>query len=128
MLFSKQASYDDRLETALDHYFFNENTAPFLVAQLIKRFGNSSPSPRYVLEAASGFRSTHFEEDDLSVQLKQVVKLIKSKDIRDVHRDVFYTTMYGFDHHADLKSNNTDEFPILDYAIDFLKERMIKIE
>ena len=67
--------------------------------------------------------TTHFEEDNLSVQLKQVAKLIKSKDIRGVDRDVFYTTMYGFDHHADLMSNTNELFPILDYAIEsFWKE------
>ena len=42
-------------EAVLDHYFYHSNTAPFLATRLIKRFGISNPSPRYVKAVAKAF-------------------------------------------------------------------------
>ncbi len=42
-------------EAILDHYFYHSNTAPFLASRLIKRFGISNPSPRYVKAVAQAF-------------------------------------------------------------------------
>jgi uncharacterized protein (DUF1501 family)/uncharacterized protein (DUF1800 family) len=50
---------DARYETeaTLDHYFYQDNTAPFLSKRLIQRFVSSNPSPRYVKAVAMAFRS-----------------------------------------------------------------------
>lgn len=44
-------------DAVLDHFFYHSNTAPFLVTQLIKRFGISNPSYRYIDVVATAFRS-----------------------------------------------------------------------
>ncbi len=43
-------------EAVLDHYFWHPNTAPFLATRLIKRFGISNPTPRYVKAVAMAFK------------------------------------------------------------------------
>jgi len=42
-------------DAALDQYFRHKNTAPFLSIRLIKRFGFSNPSPRYINVVADAF-------------------------------------------------------------------------
>ena len=44
-------------EAVLDHYFYHANTAPFLATRIIKRFGISNPSPRYIKAVAQAFTS-----------------------------------------------------------------------
>jgi|AntRauTorckE5430_2_1112549.scaffolds.fasta_scaffold01070_3 hypothetical protein len=43
-------------EATLDHYFYHDNTAPFLALRMIQRLGSSNPSPRYVLTVAMAFK------------------------------------------------------------------------
>ena len=48
-------------EAALDHYFYHDNTAPFIAYRLIQRFTTSNPSPRYVKAVATAFRAGSYE-------------------------------------------------------------------
>lgn len=43
-------------EAALDHYFYHENTAPFIATNFIQKFGISNPSPRYIRAVATAFQ------------------------------------------------------------------------
>jgi len=43
-------------DAALEHYFYHNNTAPFLAIRLAQRFGISNPSPRYVETISRAFR------------------------------------------------------------------------
>ena len=45
------------LDAALEQYLYHHNTAPFLAIRFAQRFGISNPSPRYVYQMASAFRS-----------------------------------------------------------------------
>ena len=44
-------------EAVLDHYFYHDNTPPFLATRLIQRLVTSNPTPRYVETVASAFKS-----------------------------------------------------------------------
>jgi len=48
-------------EAALDHYFYHDNTAPFIAFRLIQRFTTSNPRPRYVKAVATAFRTGIYE-------------------------------------------------------------------
>ncbi len=48
-------------EATLDHYFFHDNTAPFLATRLIQRLVISNPSPRYIKAVATAFREGSYE-------------------------------------------------------------------
>jgi uncharacterized protein (DUF1501 family) len=48
-------------EAALDHYFYHDNTAPFLAIRMIQRFTTSNPNPRYVKAVATAFRTGSYE-------------------------------------------------------------------
>ena len=41
----------------MDHYFFHDNTAPFLAFRLIQRLTKSNPSPRYIEAVANAFKT-----------------------------------------------------------------------
>ncbi len=41
----------------MDHYFFHDNTAPFLALRLIQRLVMSNPAPRYIETVAEAFKS-----------------------------------------------------------------------
>lgn len=47
-------------EAVIDHYFYHSNTAPYLATQLIKRFGISNPSLRYVKTVATAFTNGEY--------------------------------------------------------------------
>ena len=53
-------------EATIDHYFYHENTSPFLAKRLIQRFGISNPSPGYLLRVANAFRSGTYKWKSLS--------------------------------------------------------------
>merc|ERR1719266_2104152 len=57
MSFVDRDERDAHYETdaVLDDYFHHSNTAPFLAIRFIQRFGNSSPSPRFVKAVATAF-------------------------------------------------------------------------
>lgn len=42
-------------DATLDHYFYHQNTAPFVAYRFAQRFGNSNPSPRYTKVIADAF-------------------------------------------------------------------------
>ena len=48
-------------DAALDQLFYHDNTAPFITKNLIQRFGISNPSSKYVLSAATAFRTGNYE-------------------------------------------------------------------
>lgn len=52
---------EDETDATLDHYFFHENTAPFISHQLIQRFVTSNPSPRYIKAVAEAFVSGSYD-------------------------------------------------------------------
>jgi uncharacterized protein (DUF1800 family) len=58
----KDAQYET--DAALDHYFYHQNTAPFLALRLIQRFGISNPSPRFLQTVAQAFKTGHYEIPD----------------------------------------------------------------
>jgi len=62
-LYSETTTRDARYETeaTLDHYFYQDNTAPFVSKRLIQRFVSSNPSPRYVAAVATAFRSGSYQ-------------------------------------------------------------------
>ena len=55
----EQTLRDAQYETdaVLDHYFYQDNVAPFLCTRIIQRFGISNPSPRYVSECSKAFKT-----------------------------------------------------------------------
>ncbi len=48
-------------DAALEHYFYHQNTAPFVAIRLIQRFGISNPTKRFVKKVAEAFKSGHYE-------------------------------------------------------------------
>jgi uncharacterized protein (DUF1501 family) len=50
---------DAEYETAavLDHYFYQDNVAPFLCVRIMQRFSFSNPSPRFVASCVNAFRT-----------------------------------------------------------------------
>jgi uncharacterized protein (DUF1501 family) len=48
-------------EALLDHHFYHQNTPPFVAYRLIQRFVSSNPSPRYVKEVATAFKTGLYE-------------------------------------------------------------------
>jgi uncharacterized protein (DUF1501 family) len=48
-------------EAVLDHYFYHENTAPFIAFRMIQRYGTSNPNPRYVKAVATAFQTGSYE-------------------------------------------------------------------
>ena len=55
IFFHSDAQYET--EATLDHYFYHDNTAPFLALRFIQRFVVSNPSPRYVKSVADAFKT-----------------------------------------------------------------------
>ena len=45
----------------LDHYFYQDNVAPFLCVRIMQRFGFSNPSPRFVSQCVKAFRTGLYE-------------------------------------------------------------------
>ena len=54
-----EATYE--VEALLDHLFYHDNTAPFVVYRLIQRLVTSNPSPRYVTECVNAFRTGKYD-------------------------------------------------------------------
>ena len=64
MSLSSEATVRDaqfETEATLDHYFYHDNTAPFLSLRLIQRLVLSNPSPRYIRTVATAFKSGIYE-------------------------------------------------------------------
>ena len=58
-------------EATLDHYFYHDNTPPFLALRLIQRLVTSNPSPRYVEDVANAFKTGSFEVGNVSFGTKK---------------------------------------------------------
>ena len=54
-IFHSDAQYET--EATLDHYFYHDNTPPFLALRFIQRFVVSNPTPRYVKSVADAFKT-----------------------------------------------------------------------
>jgi len=48
-------------EATLDHYFYHDNTAPFITIRLIQRLVMSNPSPRYIETVSKAFKTGTFQ-------------------------------------------------------------------
>jgi len=59
----RDAQYET--EAVLQHYFHHKNVAPFLCIQVMKKFGHSNPSPRYVSQCTKAFRSGSYNSGGL---------------------------------------------------------------
>lgn len=44
-------------DAVLDHYFYHDNTAPFIALRLIQRLVSSNPTPRFIESVATAFRT-----------------------------------------------------------------------
>jgi len=44
-------------EAVLDHYFYQENVAPFMCMRIMQRFSFSNPSPKFVANCVAAFRT-----------------------------------------------------------------------
>jgi len=55
----RDARYE--LDAALHHFFYHDNTAPFLATRIAQRLGISNPAPRYIKKAAIAFRTGKYE-------------------------------------------------------------------
>lgn len=51
----RDAQYET--DAVLDHYFYQDNVAPFLCVRVMQRFSFSNPSPRFVSDCVSAFRT-----------------------------------------------------------------------
>ena len=50
----RDAQYET--DAAIDHYFYHNNTAPFIAHRLVERLGISNPTTNYIREVADAFR------------------------------------------------------------------------
>ena len=64
MFLFRDAQYET--EATLDHYFYHDNTPPFLAMRLIQRLVTSNPGPRYIENVANAFKTGSFEVDGVS--------------------------------------------------------------
>lgn len=51
----RDAQYET--DAVLDHYFYQDNVAPFLCTRISQRFGFSNPTPRFTKQCVDAFRS-----------------------------------------------------------------------
>jgi hypothetical protein len=51
----RDAEYET--DAVLDHYFYQNNVAPFLCVRIMQRFSFSNPSPRFVASCVEAFRT-----------------------------------------------------------------------
>jgi len=56
---TRDARYE--IDAVLDHFFYHQNMAPFLVIRLCQRLGISNPPPRLIQVGASAFRTGLFK-------------------------------------------------------------------
>lgn len=61
---ARDASYET--DAVIGHYVQHHNTPPFLAKRMIQRFGISNPSPDFIKDVASAFKSGRFVNGDIS--------------------------------------------------------------
>jgi hypothetical protein len=83
------------VEALLDHLYYHDNTAPFVVYRLIQRLVTSNPSPRYVSVCVEAFRTGTYngvtysgEYGDLGAT---VVAILMDREARSTILDVDHT-------------------------------------
>jgi uncharacterized protein (DUF1501 family)/uncharacterized protein (DUF1800 family) len=62
---ARDAHYET--DAAIDHYFYNSNTPPFLAIRLLQRFGVSNPSPGYIERVSSAFWDGIYHSKSISI-------------------------------------------------------------
>jgi uncharacterized protein (DUF1501 family) len=60
----RDAQYET--DAVLNSYFYDDTTAPFVSVRLIKRFGISNPSPRYIEAVATAFSTGSYISEGVS--------------------------------------------------------------
>jgi len=60
----RDAQYET--EATLDHYFYHDNTAPFIASRLIQRLVSSNPTPRYVKTVSTAFKDGQYISNGLT--------------------------------------------------------------
>ncbi|KAL7537078.1 hypothetical protein ACHAXR_007922, partial [Thalassiosira sp. AJA248-18] len=60
----RDAQYET--DAVLDHYFFQDNVAPFLCIRIMQRFSYSNPSPRFVSSCVDAFRTGNYTSESVS--------------------------------------------------------------
>ena len=87
---ARDAHYET--QAALNHYFYHDNTAPFISHRLIQRLTNSNPSPKYVEAVATAFRTGTHEGigsgmyGDLSATVSAIML---EPEARSIHLDKY---------------------------------------
>lgn len=60
----RDAQYET--DAVLDHYFYQNNVAPFLCVRIMQRFSFSNPSPRFVASCVKAFRTGFYNSGSAS--------------------------------------------------------------
>ena len=60
----RDAQYET--DAVLDHYFYQDNVAPFLCNRIMQRFSFSNPSPRFLKSCVEAFRSGSYTSGSVS--------------------------------------------------------------
>ncbi len=87
-----KAAYET--DAALDHYFYHDNTAPFLALRMIQRMVTSNPSPGYIQTVADAFTSGQYldigtgEYGDMAAMVAAVLSEPQARD-ETMERDPF---------------------------------------
>jgi len=63
-IFTRDAQYET--EATLDHYFYHDNTAPFIATRMIQRLTTSNPTPRYIETVSNAFKSGYYTAGNTS--------------------------------------------------------------
>jgi len=61
----RDAAYET--DAVLDNYLYHPNTPPFVATSLIQRFGISNPSPRYISQVSTAFKTGVYSKKKLPV-------------------------------------------------------------
>jgi hypothetical protein len=89
---TRDAMYET--EAVIDHFFYHSNTAPFLATRLIKQFGISNPTPRYVNAVTQAFKTgtytakgVNFGDDNYGNLEAMFAAIILDREARSVSLD-----------------------------------------
>jgi uncharacterized protein (DUF1501 family) len=95
----------------LDNGFFSETWSSTLVQSL-----DTNQLLRTAVEEVTPI--TEFPDSYFSQQLEVVTKLIATRDARGADKDVFYVEMGGYDTHASVEENLSNQFIQVNSALD----------
>ncbi len=94
-------------EATLDHYFYHDNTAPFIASRLLQRLLVSNPSPHHIESVANAFKSGSFTFKEVTFGSKRYGDLAATIAAIYLHSEARSTLL-----DADLSSGTIRE-PIL---------------